>query len=55
MYLSLLSGLTLVAAHRRAHTQVRPYKSFSDFYERNLILPLNIGDPAEIIPIVSKP
>jgi len=27
-----------VSAHKRAHTQVRPYNSFSYFYERNLVL-----------------
>jgi hypothetical protein len=27
-----------VSARKRAHTQVRPYNSFSCFYERNLVL-----------------
>jgi hypothetical protein len=27
-----------VSAHRRAHTQVRPYNGFSYFFERNLVL-----------------
>ena len=26
-----------MSAHKRAHTQVRPYNSFSYFYERNLV------------------
>jgi hypothetical protein len=37
IYLFLLYGRTYVSAHRRAHTQVRPYNSFSYFYERNLV------------------
>jgi hypothetical protein len=32
-----------MSAHKRAHTQVRPYNPFSYFYERNLVLILFLG------------
>jgi len=37
MYLFLLQVQTYMAAHNRAHPQVRPCKSFSYFYEGNVV------------------